>query len=202
MIVPETEEADVESPLPQFDADDSEDDNIPIAQTRLKSNEVPKYSDSEEEFTPLSTTMKPKLGLLGIGTEVMRQFDAGLFLGTVLSFNSKDGLYKIEYTDGEREDMDEAEFIYAYQLALGNGGDENDLSSDSADEESAYILPKVRARFYIIIHNICHIFTLLNRRLSVYENREVCLTCKRSPSLQMADAPNWRSILPLHQHNV
>jgi hypothetical protein len=76
----------------------------------------------------------------------MRQFDAGLFLGTVLVYNSKDdGLYKIEYSDGDREDMDEGEYIYAYQLALANGGDANDLSSrDSVDEESAYILPKVR----------------------------------------------------------
>ena len=108
--------------------------NIPIAET-LQSN--------EESTAPSTVSMTPKLGLLGIGTEVMRQFDAGLFWGTVQAFNSKDGLYKIEYTDGEREDMDEAEFIYAYQLALDNGGDANDLSSrDSADEESAYQLPK------------------------------------------------------------
>jgi hypothetical protein len=87
--------------------------------------------------------MTPKLGLLGIGTEVMRQFSAGLFTGTVLSYNSKDGLYKIEYTDGDREDMDEPEYVYAFQLALDNGADANDLSSrDSADEESAYQLPK------------------------------------------------------------
>ncbi len=170
MFVPETEEADVESPLPQFDAVEtfgsasSEDDNIPIAQTL----------DSDEEFTAPSTVITPKLGLLCIGTEVMRQFDAGLFLGTVQAFNSKDGLYKIQYSDGDREDMDEAEFIYAYQLALDNGGDANDLSSrDSAEEESAYILPKVRARFKIIIHNICHIFTLLmNRRISPNEKSE------------------------------
>ncbi len=39
--------------------------------------------------------------------------------------------------------MDEDEYMYAYQLALANGGDSNDLSSrDSADEESAYQLPK------------------------------------------------------------
>jgi hypothetical protein len=32
--------------------------------------------------------------------------------------------------------------VYAYQLAMANGGDANDLSSrDSADEESAYQLP-------------------------------------------------------------
>ena len=110
------------------------EENIPIAET-LQSN--------EESTAPSTVIMTPKLGLLGIGTEVMRQFSAGLFLGTVQSYNSKDGLYKIEYTDGDREDMDEPEYIYAYQLALDNGGDANDLSSrDSADEESAYQLPK------------------------------------------------------------
>ncbi len=36
--------------------------------------------------------------------------------------------------------MDEEEYVYAYQLAMANGGDANDLSSrDSVDEESAYL---------------------------------------------------------------
>jgi hypothetical protein len=55
LFVPETEEADVESPLPQFDAVET--------------------LDADEEFTAPSTVMTPKLGLLGMGTEVMRQFD-------------------------------------------------------------------------------------------------------------------------------
>ena len=82
----------------------------------------------------------------------MTRHHSGCFLAQNSSFcqafNNKDGLYKIQYSDGDKEDMDEAEFIYAYQLALDNGGDANDLSSrDSADEESAYIIPKVRGRF-------------------------------------------------------
>ncbi len=89
--------------------------------------------------------MVPKLGLLGIGTEVMRQFAEGLFVGTVQSYDRKDSLYKILYSDG---DMDEKEYVYAYQLALANGGDANDLSSrDSPDEESAYQLPKIKVNF-------------------------------------------------------
>ena len=87
------------------------EEHIPIAET-LQSN--------EESTAPSTVIMTPKLGLLGIGTEVMRQFSAGLFMGTVQSYNSKDGLYKIEYTDGDREDMDEPEYIYAYQsVGLG-----------------------------------------------------------------------------------
>ena len=61
------------------------------------------HEESNEESTAPSTViMTPKLGLLAIGTEVMRQFSAGLFMGTVQSYNSKDGLYKIVYTDGDR----------------------------------------------------------------------------------------------------
>ncbi len=144
--------------------------------------------------------MKPKLGLLDIGTEVMRQFDAGLVLGTVLVFNSKDGLYKIEYSDGDREDMDEDEYIYAYQLALANGEDANDLSSrDSADEESAYVLPKVNPLCTLSFCDILFIISLLNR------NRRIRLNVKSGKertSLLRADAPNWRSVLskPLNKN--
>jgi hypothetical protein len=88
--IPETEEPILQDEaIPQaqvvidtIESASSEEDNIPIAQTRLKNCKGRQDSDSEEDFTPLSETvinMKPKLGLLGIGTEVMRQFDAGLF---------------------------------------------------------------------------------------------------------------------------
>ncbi len=51
------------------------------------------------------------------------------------------------------EDMDQEEYVYAYQLALANGGDTNDLSSrDSADEESAYQLPKMKVIQSILEH--------------------------------------------------
>ncbi len=60
----------------------------------------------------------------------------------------------LAYSNGDMEDMDEEEFVYAYRLALANGGDTNDLSSrDSADEESAYQLPKKKVLvFSIILH--------------------------------------------------
>ncbi len=104
--------------------------------------------------------MTPKLGLLGIGTEVMRQFDAGLFVGTAQSYDRKDKLYKILYSDGDMEDMDQEEYVYAYQLALANGGDTNDLSSrDSADEESAYQLPKMKVNsMYLRIYLWSYIY--------------------------------------------
>ncbi len=130
------------------DSEDSEDDNIPVAQTILKDKGKVQAEDvvSSEEETQRPETEEflcPKLGLLGIGTEVMRKFDAGLFSGTVQSYDRKTDLYKILYSDGDGEDMDYNEYVYAYQLAIANGGDANDLSSrDSAEEESAYQLPK------------------------------------------------------------
>jgi hypothetical protein len=48
----------------------------------------------------------------------MKQFDEGLFVGTVQSYDRKTDLYKILYSDGDGEDMDEQEYVYAYQLAM------------------------------------------------------------------------------------
>jgi hypothetical protein len=112
--------------------------------------------------TDTNEKMTPKLGLLGIGTEVMRQFDEGLFVGTVQSYDRKDKLYTILYSDGDKEDMDEEEYVYAYQLALTNGGDANDHSSrDSADEESAYQLPKKKVNLiYLRIYLWSYIYLL------------------------------------------
>jgi hypothetical protein len=140
------EVADVE--IDTIDSDDSEDDNIPIAQTRHKDKVtvVVEEEVSSEDGTVMPETgvlMTPKLGLLGRGTEVMRQFDEGLFVGTVQSYDRKTDLYKILYSDGDGEDMDQKEYVYAYQLTMANGGDANNLSSrDSADEESAIKLSK------------------------------------------------------------
>jgi hypothetical protein len=67
--------------LPQAESGADSDDDMPIVKT--------------------STKGQPKFGLLSIGTEVMRQFDSGLFHGTVRSYDKKEDLYKIEYSDGE-----------------------------------------------------------------------------------------------------
>ena len=137
----------VEESVIEVEADsDGSEDNIPFSQLKEKLVAERAGVDSDEDDTQLPDTNEkqtPKLGLLGIGTEVMRQFDVGLFVGTVHSYDRKDKLYKILYSAGDMEDMDEKEYVYAYRLALANGGDANDLSScDSADEETAYQLPK------------------------------------------------------------
>jgi hypothetical protein len=144
---------------------DGSEDNIPFSELKEKIVAEKEGIDSDEDYTQLPDTNEkrtPKLGLLGIGTEVMRQFDEGLLVGTVQSYDRKESLYKILYSDGDMEDMDEEEYVYAYQLALANGGDANNLSSrDSADEESAYQLPKKKVNFIFVLHLLC-----LNLRLS------------------------------------
>ncbi len=85
------------------DSDDSEDDNLTMRRQdlRVRSPELgmKKLVQTQKISThrcPAETGihMTPKLGLLGIGTEVMRQFDERLFVGTVQSFDRKTDLYK------------------------------------------------------------------------------------------------------------
>jgi hypothetical protein len=68
----------------------------------------------------------------------------------VKAYVKKEDLYKIEYSDGDREEYDKEEFIEAYQLALEHGDDEEETVEQirqndqwSSEEESAYVLPKV-----------------------------------------------------------
>ncbi len=82
----------------------------------------------------------------------MRQFDCGLFHGTVRSYDKKEELYRIEYSDGNIEDFDKEEFIYAYILALRHGDHVNEMEREeeqkSSEEETEYVLPKVT----IVLH--------------------------------------------------
>jgi hypothetical protein len=98
---------------------------------------------------------QPKFGLLSIGTEVMRQFDSGLFHGTVRSYDKKEDLYKIDFSDGDVEDFDKEEFIYAYELAINHGDHGNETEREeeqySSEEESEYVLPKVMVVLHLIL---------------------------------------------------
>ncbi len=109
-------------------------------------------AESEDDMPIVQTLNKaqPKFGLLSIGTEVMKQFESDLFVGTVKAYVKKEDLYKIEYSDGDREEYDKEEFIYAYQLALEHGDHDEETVEQirqndqwSSEEESAYVLPKM-----------------------------------------------------------
>ena len=134
------------------------DDDRPIAQTLNKDIDderaiVETLDNDSEDDSPIVLTLnkdQPKFGLLSIGTQVMKQFETGLFTGTVKAYFKTENLYKIEYSDGDVEDYDKAEYIYAYQFALEHGDHDSEILEDirdkdqwSSEEESAYVLPKV-----------------------------------------------------------
>ena len=97
-------------------------------------------------------------GLEAVGFDVCRDFGQdGFFEGTVVGFEfdaQGDSLYCIKYTDGDKEDLDQEEFNYAYALHMkrqgwdlidgaskGEGGDSN--SEDTICYRDTYRPPKV-----------------------------------------------------------
>ena len=74
----------------------------------------------------VSVAAMQKCGVEAIGALVARDFgEDGVFVGTVISVgqDKKGGnLYKIKYSDGDKEDMDEEEYNYAYAFNLQREG--------------------------------------------------------------------------------
>jgi hypothetical protein len=99
-----------------------------------------------------------------IGKTVARDFgDAGVFIGEIVQvdYDSEDidkvePIYVVQYTDGDREDMDPEEMQYAHELhpqRLGVDVGNESEASGSNDEESYRPSPKVslnRRHPYII----------------------------------------------------
>jgi hypothetical protein len=113
-----------------------------------------------------------------IGKTVCREFgDDGIFYGVVMAYrkSGQGGLYTIEYTDGDSEDMDLEEYNFAYALWLKEEGwdvEDGDVPSegdqDVADVEDEAVPDKaaqkkkpkkVRSLFLIEKH---YILTYMN----------------------------------------
>ena len=93
--------------------------------------------------------MAQKNGLEAIGAMVCRHFgEDGYFVGFIISLSfSKDGssLYRIKYSDGDIEDLDQEEYNYAHSLHLKREGrtplEVEDFGSDpnhSDDSQSTH----------------------------------------------------------------
>ena len=92
-----------------------------------------------------------------VGTKVAKDFGAlGVFIGTVLSveYDSDDDIkakpfYCVQYSDGDREDLNEEEFGYARELCFQMELDAEDeiddmaVTSDNDEDESYRPSPKV-----------------------------------------------------------
>jgi hypothetical protein len=123
--------------IPETELQDSdvEEDNIPISQLQATKQgttvDIQELQESynDEDLIPISqlqakqTVMTLEIedkptGEACIGKLVMKQFDAGLFTGTVMTATKKRGrfLYHVEYEDGDCQDFNDKEFGEAYDL--------------------------------------------------------------------------------------
>ena len=73
------------------------------------------------------TTLEQQFGVNAVGVMVAREFGDGIiYHGAITSFKrGKDGgsdLYRVEYDDGDAEDMDRDEYNFAYALELSDQG--------------------------------------------------------------------------------
>jgi hypothetical protein len=98
-------------------------------------------SEIELEGNDIATVEEPSASLYPIGTNVAKQFDgpAGQlvwFEGVVQRYDEEDGLYWILYSDGDSEDMNEAEVrdaVHDYRVHLKHEGVVTDAQLDACD---------------------------------------------------------------------
>jgi hypothetical protein len=149
----------------------SDDDNataVSLAQLAESLKATPQTSsntpqDSDDDDVPIVkqiTDAKRQTNFVGM--KVARDFGTtGIFLGEVvqLEYDSEDvgreaPFYVVQYTDGDREDMDEEEFTYAHELfgtlddrelnkLYDKQDDDVSLASSSCEEESYRASKKV-----------------------------------------------------------
>jgi hypothetical protein len=124
-------------------------------------------SESEGDTLPIKDTILPKQVVKEAGThkdvgqKIARDFgEKGVFTGEVVAVehDSEDidkieAIFVVEYTDGDREDMDSDELKYACELYVECSGandytPEGSLNSESGEEESYVPSPKVCVSTY------------------------------------------------------
>jgi hypothetical protein len=81
----------------------------------------------DEESVIVNEELAQQFGVNAVGTTVCREFGSdGVFYGVITAFRSGKGngefLHQVEYTDGDVEDMDAEEYIYAHALYLKEEG--------------------------------------------------------------------------------
>ena len=135
---------------------ESDDDEIPFSELREKIIAETHGSLQTEEDSSIVTPNAVE-NVEAVDTKVAKDFGSvGVFIGTVLSveYDSDDDIkakpfYCVEYTDGDREDLNEEEFGYAKELCFQmeldaeDEKDNNAVTSSSEEDESYRPSPKV-----------------------------------------------------------
>ena len=109
-------------------------------------------------------TLEQHFGVNAVGEMVSREFGDGIiYHGAIISFKrGKDGesdLYRVEYDDGDAEDMDRGEYNFAYALELSDQGwvveEGGEASQESVSEREGIrdtwkpskVISKIMSRF-------------------------------------------------------
>ena len=119
-------------------------------------------SDSDEDSLPIKDTIQTKTIVdeavihKDVGIKIARDFGKkGVFLGEVVAveYDSEDvdkneDIFVVEYTDGDREDMNKEEVVYANEFYVQVSGIDDDtpegsLHTESGEEESYRPSPPV-----------------------------------------------------------
>ena len=154
---------------------DSDGDDVSIAQTLQTQVDIAdKIPEDIAEDVPIFQTLQTQFIKTNserdvIGKRVAKDFGSpGVFLGTIMNveYDSEDvaheaPFYVVEYTDGDREDLNASEVEYAMELAFQIELDEEDelemekdkakhLGVTSSEDEESYRPPKVY--FINILH--------------------------------------------------
>jgi hypothetical protein len=111
----------------------------------LDEDDVPIASTIARRSNP--TTQKEDKNLEAVGQKVAKDFgEQGVFFGSIISveYDSDDEakekpFYVVQYTDGDKEDLNEEEYGYAHELCFQmelDAADEVDVDSATDEEES------------------------------------------------------------------
>ena len=127
---------------------ESDDDEIPFSELREKIIAETHGSLTEKEPTSETLQTEEDRNLEEVGTKVAKDFGSvGVFIGTVLSveYDSDDDIkakpfYCVEYTDGDREDLNEEEFGYAKELCFQMELDAEDEKDNNAVTSGSELL--------------------------------------------------------------
>ncbi len=99
-------------------------------------------------------------GLLAIGESVCREFgEDGIFYGVVTAYRTsgQGGMYTIQYTDGDLEDMDVEEYNFAYALRLKEEdwdieeGDVADVEAEAVPDKAAQKKKPNKVRYLFVV---------------------------------------------------
>ena len=143
------------------DISESDEDNIPFSQIQEKI--VKDYDTSDEDSIPFSQLQRKKtvtvetaatkkqipqlqLGETCVGRMVLKQFETGIFKGTVMTVTKQRGryLYNVVYEDGDAEDMNDKELLEGHDMYNRqtdktfqiSDGVENDIKTDGESDVS------------------------------------------------------------------